>query len=201
VLAGRSGNRIGAHLLTTGGVLTVPARSGHPHVMALLHRLLVAPRGDGAAPPPAAGLDLVARAGARRGLAVVIGDFAGDAGWQPALARVAARHEVLAVEVVDPRELDLPDVGLLVVVDPETGEEREVRTGDARLRTRYAALARSRRASTAAALAAAGADHVILRTDRDATADLVRWLALRPARVAHRRRARAGAEAAGGRWR
>jgi uncharacterized protein (DUF58 family) len=191
MLTGRSGNRVGAHLIHSGGVETVPARSGHPHVMALLHRLLAAPRGDGAGPDPAEGLGRLARPGGRRGLAVVVSDFAGGLAWQRSMALVAARHETLAIEVLDPRELDIPDVGMLVVVDPETGAEREVRTGDARMRERYAALARSRRAATASALAAVGADHLVLRTDRDAVADLVRWLAQRPERLAHRRRLRA----------
>ena len=98
---------------------------------------------------------------------------------------------MLAVEVLDPRELDLVDVGMLVVVDPETGAERDVATGDPDLRRRYAAVARDRRAATAATLRGAGVDHLVLRTDRDATADLVGWLARRPERVARMRRRRA----------
>ncbi|HET8619923.1 MAG TPA: DUF58 domain-containing protein [Acidimicrobiales bacterium] len=191
VLASRHGNRVGALLLTTGGVATLPPRSGHLHLMALLHRVLTAPRADGTGPDLSAALGRLARPPARPGLVVVVSDFPAAGTWVPALRVVAARHETLAVEVLDPRELDLVDVGMLVVVDPETGEQREVATGDAGLRRRYAALARERRTATAATLRGAGVDHLVLRTDRDATADLVGWLAGRPARVARMRRHRA----------
>ena len=90
--------------------------------------------------------------------------------------------------MLDPRELDLPDVGMLVVADVETGQEREVRTGDAGLRRRYAAATRAQRRATATALRERAVDHLVLRTDRDATADLVTWLAQRPRRLAHLRR-------------
>ncbi|HEY2999846.1 MAG TPA: DUF58 domain-containing protein [Acidimicrobiales bacterium] len=199
MLAARSGNRVGAHLLTSAGIVTVPARSGHPHVMALVRQLVSAPLTDGAGPPLTEPLARLARPKGRRGLAVVISDFPGEPGWAHAMRLVAARHETLAVEVLDPRELDIPDVGMLVVVDPETGREREVQTGDAGMRRRYAELSRARRHATAAALRASGVDHVVLRTDRDATADLVRWLAQRPHRLAHRRRAQGLAGAGGAR--
>ena len=101
---------------------------------------------------------------------------------------MAARHETLAIEVLDPRELDLPDVGLLVVADVETGRQREVRTDDAGLRRRYAEAARARRAATAATMRAHAVDHLVLRTDRDGTADLAGWIVRRPGRLAHLRR-------------
>src|SRR5690606_10022268 len=91
----------------------------------------------------------------------------------------AARHDVLAVEVVDPRELVLPDVGVLEVTDPETGVVHEVDTGDARLRERYAAEAARQRDEVAAALRAAGASHLRLRTDTDWLRELVRYCAAR----------------------
>jgi uncharacterized protein (DUF58 family) len=191
VLASRGGNRVGALLLTTAGVATLPPRSGHLHLMALLHRLIAAPRSDGTGPDLGAALGRLTRPATRPGLVVAVSDFPPGGTWAPALRLAAARHEMLAVEVLDPRELDLVDVGMLVVVDPETGAERDVATGDAALRRRYAALARDRRAATAATLRGAGVDHLVLRTDRDATADLVGWLARRPERVARMRRRRA----------
>ena len=119
---------------------------------------------------------------------------------RPRLLRLlASRHETLAIEVLDPRELDLPDVGLLVVADPETGRQREVRTGDAGIRRRYAETARARRDATAATLRSLAVDHVVLRTDRDATADLVGWIARRPRRLTHLRRQQAHGTAQGGR--
>jgi uncharacterized protein (DUF58 family) len=81
---------------------------------------------------------------------------------------------VLAVEVVDPRELELPDIGLVTVIDPETGRRREVSTGDRRLRQRYATAAAGQRELVRQALRRAGAAHLCLRTDRDWTADVVR---------------------------
>ena len=93
--------------------------------------------------------------------------------------------------MVDPRELDLPDVGLLAVVDPETGRRRIVDTGDATLRDRYAEAAAGRRADVARRIAAAGAHHLVLRTDRDWVVDLVRF-------VGARRRQRVGAARAPG---
>jgi uncharacterized protein (DUF58 family) len=193
VLASRGGDRVGAHVLTCGGIVTFPARSGRAHARVLLDALAAAPRPAPVDAPTGGGPDLgdalerVARQTRRRGLTVVISDFPGSGGWVPALRTVAARHETLAVEVVDPRELDLPDVGLLVVADTETGRQREVRTGDPELRRRYATAARASREATAAVMRERAVDHLVLRTDRDATADLVGWLARRPRRLAHLR--------------
>ncbi len=205
LLASRAGDRVGAHVLTSDGIATLPPRAGSAHARALLEALAAGTARDGAAGSKAAGpdvgdaLDLLARATRRRGVAALVSDLPGTAEWVPALRSVAARHETLAVEVLDPRELDLPAVGLLVVADPETGEQREVRTGDAGLRRRYAETARARRAATAATLRSLAVDHVVLRTDRDATADLVGWIARRPRRLGHLRRQHALGTARGGR--
>src|SRR5262245_10776993 len=199
VLAARGGNQVGAVLLTSEGVVTVPPRAGHLHLMVLFHKILSSPRADGAGPELGAALGRLARPHIRSGLVVVVSDFTPAGTWHPALRLVAARHETLAVEGLDPLELELPDVGLLTVVDTETGEERDVTTGDSGLRRRYAALARGRREATAATLRSAGVDHLVLRTDRDAVADLVGWLARRPDRLAALRRARAAHPAGAGR--
>jgi uncharacterized protein (DUF58 family) len=193
MLASRRGDRVGAHLVTSAGVVTLPARAGRDHVRALLGRLVTAPRGDGAAPDLGEAIGRLGRPASRRGLAVVVSDFPASGAWQPAMRAVAARHETLAIEVVDPRELDLPDVGLVLVVDPETGAERELDTSDAGLRHRFSELARERRRGAAALLRGAGVDHLVLRTDRDATADLVGWLVRRPRRLAQLRRSAIGA--------
>jgi uncharacterized protein (DUF58 family) len=94
------------------------------------------------------------------------------------------RNDVLCVEVLDPRELELPDVGVLEVIDPETGRSRDVQTGDARLRARYAKAAAARRDALATAIRSAGADHLVLRTDRDWLGDLVTFVATRRDRAA-----------------
>ena len=91
-------------------------------------------------------------------------------------------HDVVAVEVVDQRELELPDVGLLSVVDPETGRRRYVDTGSAKIRTRFAEAAAAQRAAIARHLSGTGADHLVLRTDHDWVVDLVRFVGSRKAR-------------------
>jgi len=204
LLTSRAGDRVGAHVLTPDGLRTFPARAGGAQARALLDVLAAAPLPDRTRRATRGGadigdaLDLLARGARRRGLAVVLSDFPGTAEWVPALRSVAARHETLAVEVVDPRELELPDVGLLVVSDPETGREREVRTSDPGLRRRYAEAARARRDATAAVMRAQAVDHLVLRTDRDATGDFVGWLARRPRRLAHLRRQHALGAGRGG---
>jgi uncharacterized protein (DUF58 family) len=110
--------------------------------------------------------------------------------WEGPLRRLAARHDVVVLEVLDPRELDLPDVGAVVLVDPESGRRRDVPTSDAGLRRRYAAAAAAHRAAVAAALRSCGVEHVRLRTDADWVADLARAVRSRRSRPARRRRVR-----------
>ncbi|MEU7616063.1 DUF58 domain-containing protein [Micromonospora rifamycinica] len=203
-LTAGTGNRLGALVLGTDGLRRFPARSGRTHLLRLLRALLHAPRADaGAAPtgPDLAGaFTAVPRVAVRRGLVVVVSDFLDglpdehDAPppWEPALRRLAARHQVLAVEITDPRELELPDVGLVTLVDPESGRCREVWTGDPALRRRYASAAAAQRAQVARVLRRSGAGHLALRTDRDWTADIVRHV------YAQRRLATASAAARGG---
>jgi uncharacterized protein (DUF58 family) len=190
-LTGRSGNRVGAHILTGRDIVTVPARSGGVHVRALMHRILTTPRADGGHIDLPDGLARLAAPSMRRGLAVVISDFLSRSPWLPAMRLVGTRHETLAVEVLDPRELDLPNVGLLMVVDPETGATRGVRTDKGDLRVRYAAAARAQREANARSLREARADHLVLRTDRDWLVELVRFVALRRRRIDHLRRSQA----------
>ncbi|PZG49069.1 DUF58 domain-containing protein [Spongiactinospora gelatinilytica] len=160
-----------------GGARVVPARGGRAHLMALLHAISVLPR---AAPgkrgrPLGPHAERLAGMLRRRGLVVVVSDFLDDPGtWERPLRRLATRHQLLAVEVIDPRELTLPDVGMLTLVDPETGRRREVSTASARLRERYAAAAAAQRGAVEAALRRTGAAHLRLRTDRDWVTDLIR---------------------------
>ncbi len=181
-----AGNRLGAHLLGPDGVRRFPARGGRNHLLGMLRTLLAVPRAaPGAAPVPLAeAIDGLHRAVPRRGLAVVVSDFLdgldddglgpGAPAWEQPLRRLAARHQVLAVQIRDPREQELPDVGLLTLVDPETGRRREVPTASRKLRERYAAAARTQQASIETALKRAGAARLSLRTDRDWVADIVR---------------------------
>ena len=181
-----AGNRLGAHLLGPDGVRRFPARGGRNHLLGMLRTLLAMPRSAPATDhvPLADAIDGLHRAVPRRGLAVVVSDFLdgldedglgpGAPAWEQPLRRLAARHQVLAVQVRDPREQELPDVGLLTLVDPETGRRREVPTASRKLRERYAAAARTQQASIDTALKRAGAAQLSLRTDRDWVADIVR---------------------------
>ncbi|AVT42014.1 DUF58 domain-containing protein [Plantactinospora sp. BB1] len=186
----RGGNRIGAvigtgpppgggsgSLATPPGVLRLPARPGRKEAQGLLRAVAGTPTRPGRTD---LGLlvDALNRPPRRRGMAVVISDFlAPPQQWGRPVRKLGVRHEVLAVEVVDPRELELPDVGVLPVVDPETGELHEVQTADPRLRRRYAAAAAAQRAAIAHELRAAGAAHLRLRTDSDWLLDMVRFVA------------------------
>ncbi|MFZ4583940.1 MAG: DUF58 domain-containing protein [Acidimicrobiia bacterium] len=186
-LVARGGNRVGGVVIDELGAApaVVPPRNGRVAMLALLERLDRAGRHD----TPARGADLATaietcgRVAKRRGFVWVVSDFLTPAGWDRSLRVLAARHEVLAVEVIDPRELELPDVGLLTVVDPESGHTLEVPTQKKSVREQYAAAAAEQREEIAHTLRAAGVGHLQLRTDRDWLLDIVRF-------VADRRRAR-----------
>jgi uncharacterized protein (DUF58 family) len=185
-LTSGAGNRLGAHLLGPLGVRRFPARGGRTHLLGILRSLLAVPRGVPVVDPIslADAAEGMHRAVRRRGLVVVVSDFLdgldedglGDRPpqWELPMRRLAARHQVLAVQVTDPREGDLPDVGLLTLVDPETGRLREVSTAGRRLRERYAAAAQQQRDTITGAIRRAGATHLPLRTDGDWVADIVR---------------------------
>jgi uncharacterized protein (DUF58 family) len=184
-LTNRGGNRLGGVVLDSAGRITaVPPRSGRVHVMSFLHRMAASPRADGGGDTDLAeGIDRIASLMPRAGLAVVVSDYLSATAWDLPMRRLAVRHDTLAIEVIDPRELELADVGLLTVVDTESGAVREVQTSDAGLRARYAAAAAEQRQQIAARLRTAGADHLRLRTDRDWIGDLVRFVNIRRRRI------------------
>ncbi|MDQ3978733.1 MAG: DUF58 domain-containing protein [Actinomycetota bacterium] len=194
-LTARTGNRMGSVMVWPGGKHVVPARAGRHAVLALLHTLLTKPpSGDGGGPTDlGAGIELLLRPPRRRGLMVVVSDFLSPPGWDKALRGLAARHQVLCVEVVDPRELELPNVGYLTLVDPETGQLREVQTGKPALRKRYAEAAAAERAEIAANIRKAGAQHLVLRTDRDWVKDIVQFVVTTRRRAASFTTATSGA--------
>lgn len=169
-LAVRRGGRLA--LVADGRVL--PPRGGRGALATVRRRLEEGVAADGHGAGHLAGsLVRVARLARTRGVVVVVSDFR-DPDWAGPLRGLAARHSVLAVEVVDPLEAALPDVGHLVLVDPETGQEVEADTASTRLRERYAAAEAGRRDEVAAALRRAGASHVVLGTERDWLRDLGR---------------------------
>jgi uncharacterized protein (DUF58 family) len=173
----RGGNRIGAVVGTGAQITRMPARSGRKDAQGMLRVIAQTAVRPGRA--DLGGLiDSLNRPPRRRGLTVVISDFMVPPGeWERPLRKLGVRHDVLAIEVVDPRELELTDAGVMEFVDPETGRLHEVHTGDAQLRARYAAAAAAQRAAIAAALRGANAAHLRLRTDRDWLLDIVRFVA------------------------
>lgn len=170
-VVGRAATRHGGRLavLTAGAVERVLPPRGGPNARIGLRRLI----DEGVAVDGAADRGLgpvLHRAGriARQpGLVVLVSDFRGVPGWERPLRGLGARHRLLAVEIRDPREDALEPVGRLSLVDPETGRLLEVDTSRRRLRERYAAAARSERATVAAELRKAGAGHVVLSTRGD----------------------------------
>ena len=164
-LSVKRGGRVG--LLTYGAPTArmLPPRGGRGARVGLRRALAEGVALDGSTGEPLAlALVRVGRLARPRSLVVVISDFAGPLDWARPIAALAARHTVMAVEVRDPREHELPDVGQLALVDPETGRHVEVDTSDRRLRERFARAAREERAGVAAALRRAGAEHVVLST-------------------------------------
>lgn len=171
----RGGNRIGAVMgLGDGALVRWPARGGRLAAQALLKTVAGTPSRPGSASLGSL-IGALNRPVRRRGLAVVVSDFLDPPdGWSRPLRKLAARHDVLAIEILDPRELDLPDVGVLEVVDPETGVVHEVRTS-ARLRARYAEATAAARDEIAHRIRQAGARRVRLSTGSDWLLDLVKF--------------------------
>jgi uncharacterized protein (DUF58 family) len=198
----RGGNRIGAVVGTGSGVVVqeqggfwrrkretvtqapdahaivrMPARPGRKEAQGLL-RAIARTRIRPGRSDLGELIDMLNRPPRRRGVAVVISDFLAPVdGWARPIRKLGVRHDVLAVEIVDPRELELPDVGVLTLTDPETGMLHEVQTSDPALRARYAEAAGNQRGEIARALRAAGAAHLRLRTDTDWLLDVVRFVA------------------------
>ena len=173
------GNRIGALVATGEQVVRFPARGGLAYARGLVRNVAQVPSApSGTRGDLAAAVEALRRPPRQRGLAVVISDFLGEPEWERAMRGLSARHELLAVEVLDPRELELPDVGTVVLADPETGRQREVVTTPLLCRE-FAAAASAHRDRVAVALRRCGAAHLRLRTDSDWVADVVRFVLAR----------------------
>ena len=186
-LTARTANRLGAVIVGGPHPVVVPAKQGRLHLQALLHRVVTTPTAvSGASTDLAAALQHLVVPPRRRGLAVVVSDFLSASTWTGPIRALSQRHDVVAVEIVDPRELELPAVGTLTLADPETGRVREVPT-NARTRRRYAEAAAQQRQEIADALRTSGAAHVQLRTDRDWVLDLANFV-LRRRRIGSGRR-------------
>ncbi len=183
MISARGANRIGAVLLEPGSIRQMPSRQGHTHLFAILHQIASAPRRESGTVDLGEGLRRLGARARRRGFVVVVSDFMAGDDWGTPMRHLALRHDVLAVEVVDPRELELPDVGVIALTDPETGAIREIDTRRRRTRERYAEAAREQRLAIAAGLESAGVEHLRLSTDSDWLSDLVRHVLRRRARL------------------
>jgi uncharacterized protein (DUF58 family) len=167
-LTSRRGNRVGA--LTFGGSnpVTVPQRQGRRGLLGALLAARQEPETEQiGATSLGAALDRVSAVARQRGVVFVVSDFLGPRDWRTPLLRLAARHEVIAIEIRDRREHELPDVGHLWLVDPETGRRIQVDTRRAKTRTAFAAAAEADRAEIARELASLGIAHCTLSTDED----------------------------------
>ncbi|HTJ58482.1 MAG TPA: DUF58 domain-containing protein [Devosiaceae bacterium] len=176
----RRGNKVGAVLFNGIDDFVVPPRAGRRHVLHILEqvfsrpRLLRAPQTD-----LGAFLWRSAQAIKRRSLVFVISDFISKPGWQKALSLVGRRHEAVAVRLVDPLDMALPDLGLLSFQDSETGEQLFVDTTDKRFRRRFVAEAERTEEALMAALADAGLDVLELSTGDDLADAILRFADLR----------------------
>jgi uncharacterized protein (DUF58 family) len=163
-VASRRGNRLGVVLFGPETPRFRRPYQGRRELLYALNAIREAPAGNGGL---ADALRLVGSLALQRSLVVVISDFRGPKDWQPELRRVASRHPTFAVEIRDQREQELADVGELRLVDPETGRQLFIDTGDATLRREFAELAERERDELATMLAAGGVPHVALPTEGD----------------------------------
>jgi uncharacterized protein (DUF58 family) len=168
-VATRRGNRLGLVTFGDANPRATPPRQGRIALIGLLAALREGADGDGRVGATSLG-EALTRAGTlarQRAVVVVVSDFRGPLDWRRPLLELAGRHEVVAVEIRDPAEQELPNAGALWLVDPETGTQVRVDTRSAKLRARFAAAAAAERASVAGTLASAGARHVVLSTSGD----------------------------------
>lgn len=180
LLTVRTGGRVGAIIDTPRGERIVPPRAGRAHASGILRAIAdsVPPDGGGA-PPLERALTHAGGAARRRSMVGVVSDFLSKPGWDDALQKLCRQHDVIGVEILDPRELHLPDVGQIRLADPATGRVLDIHTGDPRLRQRYADAARAQREAIADTLRAGRAGHLRLRTDRDWLADIAAFVEAR----------------------
>ncbi len=179
-LLSRGGNRVGALLFDTGVRESIPPGNGRNHVLRILARLLAAPR-DPAPGTTDLGVALRAALGIlrRRSLLVIVSDFLSVPGWQGLAGQLAARHDVVPIQVVDRREFELPAAGMIYVEDAETGEVIFVDTDDPGFQRRLRAQADERQATLVADLRSAGLDLHTVSTDEDLVRAMFRIAQLR----------------------
>lgn len=165
----RRAGSVGMVTFGAGQAVVSPPRGSRPGVVALRRRLEAGVAVDGSEAPEALAdaLSRVGKLAGQPGLVVLISDFRDQHAWERPLGSLRVRHSVLAIEVIDPRELELPSVGHLMLVDPETGARVEVNTGRRGIRERFAELERERREVVARELRRLRVHHATLSTDED----------------------------------
>jgi uncharacterized protein (DUF58 family) len=164
----RHGNRAGAVLYGNQIDTVLPAKSGRMHVLHLMQRMRA--RGNASAAGTTRLADLIERARPsikRRSSVFVVSDFISETGWEPAMSRLAQRHDVVAVRLYDPLEMQLPELGMVLMQDAETGEQIFVDTGARGFRERFEAAAERREDELRTSLARAGVDTLELTTESD----------------------------------
>jgi uncharacterized protein (DUF58 family) len=167
-VATRRGNRLGVVTFGDRDAKTLPPAQGRPGLLALLGAIARDPESSaGAATSLGTALGSVGAVARQRGIVAVVSDFRGPLDWRMPLLRVLDRHDVLAIEIRDPREQELPNVGEIWLVDPETGRQVRVDTRSAALRERFAAAAAEERSGVARVLSALAVPHVVLSTKGD----------------------------------
>ncbi len=177
----RQGNRVGAILHDGARTDTlIPARGGRPHVLRLLHQLTRRPALP-SAPETELGKLLRAAINAtqRRSLIFLVSDFITRPGWSGPLAHLARRHDLISVRITDPLEIELPDLGIVLIEDAESGEQLMVDTHDPGFRRRFRAQAEEREAELRAAFQEAGADVLELSTADNLVDAILRFADLR----------------------
>jgi uncharacterized protein (DUF58 family) len=181
----KHGNRIGAMFAAGGSRIehTIPARGGRMQVLRLVNDLLKQPRLSHA---PFTDLTPLLRgalnAVKKRSLVFVVSDFICEPGWERPLKLLNQRHEVLAVRLWDPREVNLPDIGTVIIEDAETGEQMYIDTHERGFRQRFQEAAAQREANLTEAFKRSGVDALSLSTDEDMVRAIVRFAKLRQQR-------------------
>ena len=179
----RHGNRVGAVFYGGKVERTIPARGGRNQVLRIVNDLLKQPRLPSApftnlTPLIDSGLNAIKG----RSLVFIVSDFISEPGWERSLTLLNQRHEVVAIRLWDPREVELPDIGLIIMEDAETGEQLYVDTHDKKFRQRFSAAAREREAVLDQTFKRAGVDVLSLSTEDDLVRAIVRFATLRQQR-------------------
>ena len=179
----RHGNRVGALFYGDRVDMVIPARSGRRHALHILHRMLSRPEPTRSSATNLRDLLQTAfRVMQRRSVVFVVSDFISMPGWAEPLAHLAQRHEIVAVRLYDPLEMELPDLGLIMMRDAETGDQLFVDTHDRTFRKRFAALAERREQELRSAFNHAGVDALDLSTSDDLVDAILRFADLRKRR-------------------